>query len=99
MSLNKKTCQVCLEPYPDWSSHEECKPLTIKNAVDIVLDPLEILWVLDVGIVNTLEEPVQLSSPKIVAIDVKTGKVITNLHQIKNVFSHNILIVWNWKVN
>lgn len=35
-----------------------------------------ILWVLDVGIVNTLEQPVCRCSPKVMAIDVKSQKVV-----------------------
>ncbi len=34
------------------------------------------MWVLDVGIVNTLEQPVRRCAPKVVAIDVKTQKVL-----------------------
>ena len=36
----------------------------------------DILWVLDVGIVNTLDQPIRRCSPKVVAFSVKTGKVL-----------------------
>lgn len=34
------------------------------------------MWVLDVGVVNTLEQPVRRCAPKVVAINVKTQRVV-----------------------
>lgn len=34
------------------------------------------MWVLDVGIVHTLEQPIKRCPPKVVAINMKTGKVV-----------------------
>lgn len=36
----------------------------------------EIAWVLDVGVVHTLEQPIKRCAPKIVAINLKNGQVI-----------------------
>lgn len=74
-SLKEKTCQALLEPFPCFTFNEECKPEAIQNAVDLVLDQQELLWVLDVGIVNTLEQPIQRSCPKVLLFNVKYGKV------------------------
>lgn len=47
----------------------------MQNAVDLYLDPQNILWVLDTGVVNTLEEPIRKCPPKVLAFNVETGKV------------------------
>lgn len=75
-SLKSKGCLATLEPYPCWALQEEGNPEALQSVVDIFLDQNEILWVLDVGIVNTLEQPVRRSPPKIVGINAKTGQVI-----------------------
>lgn len=38
-----------------------------------------LLWALDVGIVNTLEQPIRRCSPKIVAINTADGKVVKSI--------------------
>lgn len=68
-------CQPLISPFPCWAIHEEGNEEAIQNAVDIFLDPMDILWVLDIGVVNTLEQPVRRAPPKVWAFDVKTGKV------------------------
>ena len=75
ISLRKKGCRSKIEPFPYWQMQEEGNCNSIQSAVDIVLDVQDILWVLDLGIINTLEQPIRKCSPKVVAIDVKTGKV------------------------
>lgn len=47
--------------------------------VDISLDPHGILWVLDTGIVNNLEQPIRRCAPKIVAINTLTNRVVKNI--------------------
>lgn len=74
--LKTKGCEPVLEPYPCWSLQEEGNCQAIQSAVDIVIDNNEVLWVLDTGIVNTLEQPVRRCAPKVVAIDTKTGQVV-----------------------
>ncbi|XP_050540186.1 protein yellow-like [Daktulosphaira vitifoliae] len=77
VNLNcSNTCWPKLIPYPYWSLHEEGEAKSIQNAVDIFLDPLGILWVLDTGLINNMEQVVRTRQPKIVAIDVKTNKVV-----------------------
>ena len=76
VSLKAKDCEPKVTPFPCWAIQEEGNCQALQSAVDIVLDMQEILWVLDVGIVNTLEQPVRRCPPKVVGIDVKSGKVV-----------------------
>ncbi|KAH0954912.1 hypothetical protein HN011_011618 [Eciton burchellii] len=76
MSLKTKDCAPKMTPFPCWAIQEEGNCQALQSVVDIVLDIQDILWVLDVGIVNTLEQPVRRCPPKVVGINVKTGKVV-----------------------
>ncbi|XP_015591153.1 major royal jelly protein 1 [Cephus cinctus] len=77
MSLKSKGCgPAALTPFPCWSLQEEGNCNAIQSAVDIFLDVQDILWILDAGVVNTLEQPVRRCPPKVVAVNVKTGKVV-----------------------
>ncbi|XP_076287426.1 major royal jelly protein 1-like [Lasioglossum baleicum] len=76
VSLNSKECTPKVAPFPCWAIQEEGNCQALQSVVDIVLDMQNILWVLDVGIVNTLEQPVRRCPPKVVGIDVKSGKVV-----------------------
>ncbi|XP_015377458.1 PREDICTED: protein yellow-like [Diuraphis noxia] len=72
-------CWPVLVPYPCWALHDEGDPNAIQNAVDVYLDPTGVLWVLDSGLVNTMEQPVRRTQPRIFAIDVKTDKVVKQI--------------------
>ncbi|KAL3274489.1 hypothetical protein HHI36_015872 [Cryptolaemus montrouzieri] len=74
--LKTRGCRAILEPYPCWSIQEEGNCEALQNVIDIVLDPNDILWVLDLGICNTLEQPVRRCPPKIVALNAATGIVV-----------------------
>lgn len=88
ISMRRGQCFTSVTPYPCWSLQEEGNCQALQSAVDIFLDPYDILWVLDVGLVNTLEQPVRRCPPKIVGISVKTGRVV-------QVIELNNLIVQN----
>jgi hypothetical protein len=75
-SLKTKGCQAKLTPFPCWSMQEEGNCEALQSVVDIFIDQSEILWVLDIGLVNTLEQPVRRCPPKIIGINLKTGQVI-----------------------
>lgn len=79
ISMKRGQCFTSVTPYPCWSLQEEGNCQALQSAVDIFLDPYDILWVLDVGLVNTLEQPVRRCPPKIVGINVKTGRVVQTL--------------------
>lgn len=76
VSLRTKDCAPKVTPFPCWAIQEEGNCEALQSAVDIALDIQDILWVLDVGVVNTLEQtPVRRCPPKVVGIDVKSKKV------------------------
>lgn len=72
---SQNNCEPKVAPFPCWAIQEEGNCQALQSAVDIVLDVQDILWVLDVGIVNTLEQPVRRCPPKVVGVNAKTGKV------------------------
>lgn len=78
-SLKTRGCKGTLEPFPCWAIQEEGNCEGLQSVVDILLDPLDNLWVLDVGIVNTLEQPVFRCPPKIVGVSTKTGQVLKTI--------------------
>ncbi|GLV34804.1 yellow-g [Carabus blaptoides fortunei] len=75
-SLASDSCLPTIKPYPCWPIQEEGNCHALQSVVDLHLCGNNILWVLDVGIVNTLEQPVRRCPPKVVGISVKTGKVV-----------------------
>lgn len=48
------------------------------NCVNL-LNLQNILWALDTGIVNNLVQPIKRCTPKVVAIDVVTGKIVKTI--------------------
>ncbi|XP_025995044.1 major royal jelly protein 1 [Solenopsis invicta] len=76
LSLKTKDCAPKVTPFPCWAIQEEGNCQALQSVVDLVVDIQEIVWVLDVGIVNTLEQPVRRCPPKVVGIDIKSGKVV-----------------------
>lgn len=78
-TFKKGSCSATLKPFPCWASQEEGNCQSLQSVVDIVIDKNEIVWALDVGIVNTLETPVRKCPPKIVAISAKSGKVLKTI--------------------
>ncbi|XP_057665820.1 major royal jelly protein 2 [Diorhabda carinulata] len=75
-SLRTRGCKATLIPYPSWPLQEEGNCEAFQNVVDLFIDGADILWVLDIGIVNTLEQPVRRCAPKIVGINLKTNLVV-----------------------
>lgn len=74
--LKQGSCHTTLKPFPCWSMQEEGNCQALQSAVDIFLDNNDVLWVLDVGVTNSLETPVRRCPPKVIAFSVKTGKVL-----------------------
>ncbi|XP_023021016.1 yellow-g [Leptinotarsa decemlineata] len=75
-SLKTKGYKAMLVPYPCWPLQEEGNCEAFQNVVDLSIDANDHLWVLDIGLVNTLEQPVRRCSPKVVGINLKTGMVV-----------------------
>lgn len=78
-SLNDTNCQTKLSPYPCWSMQEEGNCHSLQSVVDLFVDPQDFLWVLDTGVVNSLEQPVRRCPPKVIAFDLKTRKIAKKL--------------------
>ncbi|XP_018567482.1 uncharacterized protein LOC108908058 [Anoplophora glabripennis] len=76
VSFKQKGCEAVLLPFPSWASQEEGDSTTLQNVVDLYLDENSILWVLDTGVVNTLTQPIRRAPPKVIAINVLTGKKV-----------------------
>lgn len=68
-------CRPALTAYPCFQLHQEGDPNAIQNAVDFYLDHKGYLWVLDIGVTNTMQQPVRRSQPRIFVIDVKKDQV------------------------
>lgn len=79
LSLKSKNHYPSITPFPCLNLQEEGNCRAIQSAVDIFLDAQDILWVLDTGIVNTLEQVITRCPPKVVAINMKTGKLIKTI--------------------
>jgi hypothetical protein len=79
VSLRRGQCFLSAAPFPCWDLQQEGNCQALQSAVDLFLDPYDILWVLDVGVVNTLEQSVRRCPPKIVGINVRTGKVVQSI--------------------
>lgn len=76
VSLKAKGCKATITPFPCWAIQEEGNCKALQSVVDMVVDPMDVLWLLDAGIVNTLEQPVLRCPPKIVGVNAKTGEVM-----------------------
>ncbi|KAJ1527762.1 hypothetical protein ONE63_007717 [Megalurothrips usitatus] len=79
LNLKDKSCAPTLVPWPCWSVQEEGNCEALQNVVDLFLDVNDILWVLDVGIVNTLDNPTRRCAPKVVGFNIKTGKLVKSI--------------------
>lgn len=78
-TIEPGTCSATLTPYPCWDLQEEGNCKALQSVVDLVVDQNEVVWVLDTGIVNTLETPILKCPPKVVAISAKTGKILKTI--------------------
>ncbi|XP_011494305.1 PREDICTED: protein yellow [Ceratosolen solmsi marchali] len=76
ISLKGNHYQWSISPFPSWTFQEEGNCAALQSVVDLFLDPQGILWVLDTGIVNSLENPIRKCPPKVLAINARTGKVV-----------------------
>lgn len=78
-TIKPGTCSTTFTPYPCWDMQEEGNCKALQSVVDLMVDQNEVIWVLDTGIVNTLETPVRKCPPKVVAISAKTGKILKTI--------------------
>ncbi|XP_027849763.2 protein yellow-like isoform X2 [Aphis gossypii] len=74
--------EAVLTPYPCLSIQEQGKSGEVQNAVDLYLDTQEVLWVLDTGIVQTMDndaEPLRTGPPIVWAFDLNTRKLFKKI--------------------
>lgn len=79
ISLKTKGCKATMQPFPCWAMQEEGNCQSLQSVVDIQADTMDTLWVLDVGIVNTLEQPVLRCPPKLVGINMRSGQMVKKI--------------------
>ncbi|KAK9499779.1 hypothetical protein O3M35_002751 [Rhynocoris fuscipes] len=81
-----------MHPYPSWGINKaEEGHAGIVSAVDLQIDNNLILWVLDVGIIDTLTQPKFIAPPKIVGFCLNTGKMKFNFNLLELVNEHSRL--------
>lgn len=72
----KDQCFNFVQPYPTLEKNVIDDHRSIINAIDMYMGQNGILWVLDAGVVNTLEEiPKKESEPRVFGINYGTGQV------------------------
>lgn len=79
VGIRQRGCEAVLTPFPCWSSQEEGDPNAFQSVVDIYMDENNLLWVLDTGVVNSMEQPIRKSPPKVIALNVHNGKKVKTL--------------------
>jgi hypothetical protein len=78
--FRRGSCSPTFEPFPCWTMQEESKCSALQSAVDLTLDASDILWVLDSGAIQTIEkEPIQPCPPKVLAFNVRNGKLMKTI--------------------
>ncbi|KAL1498204.1 hypothetical protein ABEB36_009040 [Hypothenemus hampei] len=87
-NLTSSNGKVLLEPFPSWTLQEEGNCESIQNAIDLFMDPFERLWILDLGIVNTLEQPIRRCSAKIWGFNASSGEILSVIN-LENLLGDN----------
>jgi len=79
-------CYNYVQPFPNLEKNAVDDHNAIVNAIDIYMDQNGILWVLDIGIVNTMEEKSkQECTAKVLGINYGNGRV-----RYKTIYTINI---------
>lgn len=71
-----KSNRGTIQPFPSLSLQTVGNCIGIQNTKEIEIDHLGHLWVLDVGKVYDLEEPDYTCDPKLLILDINTGRMI-----------------------
>lgn len=76
MLYDKDECYNYVRPFPNLEKNAADDNKSIINAIDIYMGQNGIVWVLDIGIINTLDEVTKTESDaKILGIDYGDGRV------------------------
>jgi len=84
-----------VKPYPSIEKQDKemgsCISGSLINVVDLVMGQDGVLWVLDIGMTNTLSDhPKKDDEPKIIGFDAVTGKVNCQTRAPKTTHTHII---------
>lgn len=95
MLYDKDECYNYVRPFPNLEKNAADDNKSIVNAIDIYMGQNGIVWVLDIGIINTLDETTKTESDaKILGIDYGDGRVG---YKITYTIMHNQCIIKNIK--
>lgn len=76
VSCKFEGCGATFDPYPCWSYHEEGNCDALQSVSDFKIDQNGLLWVLDTGIIYSMDNPTRTCGPKIVVFNARTKKVV-----------------------
>lgn len=79
VSLKPNPCDAVLVPFPCLLSQDEKNCQALQSVVDVFIDIQDVLWCLDIGVVNTLGCPIRRGPPKVLAFSLKTGKLLKSI--------------------
>lgn len=69
-------CGASFEPYPCWSYQDEGNCDALQSVSDFKIDQNGLIWVLDTGIIYSMDNPTRTCGPKIVVFNASTKKVV-----------------------
>ncbi|XP_034948272.1 protein yellow [Chelonus insularis] len=75
-AASAKDTSPLLNPYPDWESNDIHSPDALVNILRVRVDACDRLWGVDSGVDDILGEFKQVQPKKLIAIDLKTNKII-----------------------
>ncbi|KAF7997517.1 hypothetical protein HCN44_006088 [Aphidius gifuensis] len=76
LSKSANNTSPLLTPYPDWESNDINSPDGIVNILRVRIDACDRLWAVDSGVDDILGEFNQVKPKRLIAIDLKTNKII-----------------------
>ncbi|XP_058121435.1 protein yellow-like [Anopheles ziemanni] len=79
IDLNKPNCYAHIKPFPCWAYQEEGNCNSLQSVIDLFKDVKGILWVLDSGITNFLQQPIKRCPPKVYAFNLNNGKTLKTI--------------------
>uniref|UniRef100_A0A182MPN1 Bee-milk protein n=1 Tax=Anopheles culicifacies TaxID=139723 RepID=A0A182MPN1_9DIPT len=79
IDLNKPSCYAHIKPFPCWAYQEEGNCNSFQSVIDVYTDVKRILWCLDSGITNFLEQPIKRCPPKVFAFTLSNDKTVKTI--------------------
>uniref|UniRef100_A0A182NIM2 Bee-milk protein n=1 Tax=Anopheles dirus TaxID=7168 RepID=A0A182NIM2_9DIPT len=79
IDLGKPNCYAHIKPFPCWAYQEEGNCNSLQSVIDLYVDVKRIVWVLDSGITNFLEQPIKRCPPKVYAFNLSNDKTVKTI--------------------